>query len=338
MFRRTRLPAAVLALALPLAACSGGDEAVTPASGDLRSSTAPSETATQRTLEAKPEPEPERSAGEQSRPEPAPALAHAMRHGPARAKTPARLARQIRAAEEAIADERTAKDVLAAAGHLQQVAYRVLGTRPGWDERVLRALPKRLHKVVRANVASRREFRSMHHHLSDTLPAWRIIDPAPADKLLEYYRLAEKRFGVDWEYLAAINLVETGMGRIRGTSVAGAQGPMQFMPGTWDMYGKGDVNSPRDAILAAGRFLRAHDFTERGGVPGALYRYNNSMRYVRGVTHLAKTMERRPRAFHGYYHWEIYYLSKHGDVRLPVGYEETEPVPVKRWLRRNSRT
>ncbi len=33
-----------------------------------------------------------------------------------------------------------------------------------------------------------------------------------------------------WYYLAAINLIETRMGRIDGLSTAGAQGPMQFLP------------------------------------------------------------------------------------------------------------
>ena len=70
----------------------------------------------------------------------------------------------------------------------------------------------------------------MHTKLSSTLPAWRIVRPAPADELLDAYRDAEAEFGIPWRYLAAINLVETGLGRIRGTSIAGAQGPMQFMP------------------------------------------------------------------------------------------------------------
>ena len=43
-------------------------------------------------------------------------------------------------------------------------------------------------------------------------------------------------------------------------------------------------------------------------------------------------MERRPRAFYGYYHWDVYYLTRHGDVRLPVGYDRDRPVPVERWL------
>jgi hypothetical protein len=192
---------------------------------------------------------------------------------------------------------------------------------------------------VRDNVAARRAFRSMHPQatsdLSDELPAWRIVRPAPAQTLRAAYDEAEDRFGVDWNYLAAINLVETGLGRIRGTSVAGAQGPMQFIPSTWAIYGQGDIHSVRDSILAAGRFLEDQGFTEPGGRPGALYSYNNSTAYVRGVTLLAELMERRPRAFAGYYHWQIYYLTSKGSVLLPEGYRATEPIPVERWLARH---
>ena len=121
------------------------------------------------------------------------------------------------------------------------------------------------------------------------------------------------------------------MGRIRGTSVAGAQGPMQFLPSTWATWGRGDIQDPADAIMAAARYL-AHDGGARGRLAQALFRYNNSDHYVRGVTRLAEVMERRPRAFYGYYHWDVYYLTARGDVRLPVGYDRDRPVPVARWL------
>ena len=150
-------------------------------------------------------------------------------------------------------------------------------------------LPGPLRRETLANVAARRAFRSMHPtsdaDLATELPAWRIVEPRPAAELRRYYREAERRYGVDWEYLAAINLVETGFGRIDGVSVAGAQGPMQFIPTTWDIYGEGgDIDDPRDAILAAGRLLRANGFGRDRA--GALYRYNNSSAYVRGVTPL----------------------------------------------------
>jgi soluble lytic murein transglycosylase-like protein len=236
------------------------------------------------------------------------------------------------ASERAVADPSTRPKELVRAARVQQVAYRELGRHPRWDAAVLSGVPRVLRSVVRDNVASRREFRAMHTHLSDTLPAWRIVAPAPAEELLRHYRRGERAYGIGWEYLAAINLVETQMGRIRGTSVAGAQGPMQFLPRTWAKWGRGDIHDPADSIMAAARYL-AHDGGARPGhLDDALFRYNNSTHYVRGVTLLARVMERRPQAFYGYYHWEVYYLTSRGDVRLPVGYDRDRPVPVARWL------
>lgn len=332
MFRLTAVTTVLLLLGA--AGCSDQEpEKAEPAAGAARES--PSATARQ--TPSKPAPKaPSTAPPETLAPSQVPeVLADAVENGPTRPRNAAQVAAQIMAAETAIADPATEPEVLAAAGHVQQLAYRVLGKHPEWDARVRAAVHPGLRSVVTDNVRSRREFRAMHRRLSDTLPAWRIVRPAPAEQLRSHYQQAERRFGVDWEYLAAINLVETGMGRIRGTSVAGAQGPMQFIPSTWEAYGRGDINSPRDSIMAAARYLRAQGFNRPGGIARALYRYNNSNRYVRGVTHLAKVMERRPRAFFGYYHWEIYYLSKHGDVLLPVGYEALDPIPVKRWLAAN---
>lgn len=264
------------------------------------------------------------------------ALSQALSGRPPVARSPRQLVAQVVAAERAIADTATSPSLLAAAGHLQQVAYRTLSSRPRWDAAVRAALPAELRRVVSENVASRREFRSMHptsrSDLHRDLPPWRIVPADPAARLLARYRRAQARFGVDWSYLAAINFVETSMGRIRGSSAAGAQGPMQFMPTTWDIYGRGDIDSTSDSIMAAARFLRAHGFNRPGGRAKALYRYNNSQAYVRGVTLLAKLMQQRPRAFYGYYHWKVYYLTRLGSVLLPEGYAARRRIPVRSWL------
>jgi membrane-bound lytic murein transglycosylase B len=136
--------------------------------------------------------------------------------------------------------------------------------------------------------------------------------------LLTYYKEAQQQYGVPWQYLAAINLIETNMGRIQGLSSAGAQGPMQFMPSTWAYWGRGDVNNPHDAILAAGRYLEGH------GAPNnmshAIYAYNPSMLYVRAVQLYAQQMFSEPSTFLAYYNWQVYVPMPDGIRVLPEGF------------------
>ena len=257
---------------------------------------------------------------------PAPADLFALRP-PAPAGTPRALVEQITAAENTIRDATSTEVEVARAGLAQQVAYRQLGVHPEWQPRVLAALPKPLQRVAELHAAARREFRGMHSRLSSTLPAWRIVRPEPVEVLLEAYRDAEAEFGIPWKYLAAINLVETGIGRIRGVSSAGAQGPMQFMPATWEAYGGGgDINDTHDAIRAAARYLAANNGAN--DIAKALWHYNHSHRYVVGVRIYADLIVQHPRAFLGFYHWGIWYLTDQGDVYLPVGYEQSAPIPV----------
>lgn len=236
---------------------------------------------------------------------------------PVAADEPAALADQIRIAERALREPGVSGDELSWLAHLQQVAYRRLVERPEWRDAVIAALPDELRPAAIANVAAGTDLRALTAPRVE-LPPWRIVEAAPADRLARYYREAEAEFGVPWTYLAAIHLIETRMGRIRGTSVAGAQGPMQFMPATWAAFGEGDVNDDRDAIRAAARYLR------HNGAPAdlanALFRYNNSQRYVRAVTAYAEVMRADPLAFRGYYGWQVYYRTIRGDILLPVGY------------------
>jgi membrane-bound lytic murein transglycosylase B len=155
------------------------------------------------------------------------------------------------------------------------------------------------------------------------LPRWRIVAPPPAGQLLAAYRAAEAEQAVPWEYLAAIHLVETRMGRIRGTSSAGAQGPMQFLPSTWKRYGRGgDIQATDDAIGAAARLLDANGAP--ADMAAALYAYNPSRRYVRAVSAYARQIRANPRAYLGYYHWQVFY----GDTLLPEGYPSRPPTPA----------
>ena len=43
-------------------------------------------------------------------------------------------------------------------------------------------------------------------------------------------------------------------------------------------------------------------------------------------------MQRRPRAFYGYYHWQVYYLTRVGSILLPEGYVANRRIPVRKWL------
>lgn len=239
------------------------------------------------------------------------------------ATEPVAIAGQLAAAERAVRDPSVTGAELAWMGHLQQRIYRTLAARPELREPVLTALPPTVRAFATTNLSATADLRSTVVPGPDLPTAWRIVEPAPLDELARYYREAEAEFGVHWSYLAAIHLVETRMGRIRGVSTSGAQGPMQFMPGTWAAYGEGDVNSNRDAIRAAARYLRAN--RAPADMPNALFRYNNSQPYVRAVTAYAEVMRAEPDAYRGYFHWQVYYLTTRGDILLPVGYGPARP-------------
>lgn len=125
----------------------------------------------------------------------------------------------------------------------------------------------------------------------------------PAD-YLDAYRAAGEEYGLDWTYIAAIGKIETDHGRygadgggcISGpeTAYGAAQGPLQFIPSTWDMIGgdgdgdgTADPCNYRDAIPAAANYLK------QSGAPGdwygAIYAYNHADWYVQDVMAQADT-------------------------------------------------
>ena len=249
---------------------------------------------------------------------------------PRLASDPAKVGDDLVADELALRDPSTPQPLVVAAARRQQAAYRAIGRNPGWDAVIRPKIPASLTQVYDLNIDARRQLNAMAI-VRDTLPAWRIQPPAPAEQLLGFYREAQAATGVGWNYLAAINLIETRFGSIAGTSTAGALGPMQFMPATWAAYGQGgDVTAPRDAIMAAGRYLAASGFA--ADPSRAIFAYNHANEYVRAVSDYAAVLAADPSTFGHYYLWDVYYFTTAGDVLLPIGYSAGERIPVADYL------
>lgn len=265
---------------------------------------------------------------------PSPQAASAPAHAqPLLAPDPAKLADDLVADEETLRNPASPEPALVAAARRQQAAYRAIGHHPEWDQVTRGRIPPALLATYDRNVAARRQLDSLSAGAApkDTLPAWRIEPPAPADQLLGYYHEADAATGVGWNYLAALNFVETTFGRIAGPSSAGAQGPMQFLPSTFAEHSNGgDIHAPRDSIMAAARKLAADGFAH--DPDGALYAYNHSNDYVQAVTNYAAVLAADPGAFAGYYRWEIYYRTSAGDVLLPTGYAASAPISATEYL------
>jgi soluble lytic murein transglycosylase-like protein len=199
--------------------------------------------------------------------------------------------------------------------HQQRLYLRLGLERRRHADAVVARLPLPLRRDARDVVRARRALVRLATPTTATL---RTGPAEPADRLLAYYREAERRFGVPWHVLAAVNFVESAFGKVRSRSAAGAQGPMQFLPATWRAYGLGgDVHDPRDAILGAANFLAASGAPRN--VPRALYAYNRSWQYVDAVLAYARVMRRDVRAFYGFHAWQVF-------VRTPRGYRRvTDP-------------
>jgi soluble lytic murein transglycosylase-like protein len=180
----------------------------------------------------------------------------------------------------------------------------VLPRLPGWLRGEARAMSNALHGLFRLSPPAR------------SIRRFKTGRALPPGTLLRFYRKGERRFDVQWQVLAAVNLVETVYNRLRNTSTAGAQGPMQFIPSTWRAYGMGgDIHDPHDAVLGAANYLHA------SGAPGsysrALYAYNHSTLYVRAVLRFARRMRADSRTYYALWSWQVFVRTRErGDVRL----------------------
>jgi hypothetical protein len=115
------------------------------------------------------------------------------------------------------------------------------------------------------------------------------------------YRAAAKTCpGLSWTVLAGIGTVESDNGRSAapgvhsGKNYKGAEGPMQFEPGTFagykvliDKSRKLTPYDPADAIYSAARMLCANRAGSAAGLHGAVFAYDHACWYVRDVLTIA---------------------------------------------------
>jgi soluble lytic murein transglycosylase-like protein len=194
--------------------------------------------------------------------------------------------------------------------------HRIYGlmTRRG---RLARAVLDRVRGSVAAEARDVLEARRELSSLATPVPARRIRTgkARPAGVLLRFYRKAERRFEVPWKLLAAVNFVESAFGKVRNKSTAGAQGPMQFIPSTWEAYGMGgDVHDPHDAIMGAANYLHASGAPQN--IRGALYAYNPSRAYVDAVLSYTRQIRRDRHTYYAFYSWQVFVRTPSGLVQL----------------------
>lgn len=199
-------------------------------------------------------------------------------------------------------------------GLKKQKMMRVLVRKQRLADKVLAKLPPGLRLEAKRNIKASRDLYKLTNPVKRKDVRMKTSKADPPKKLIRYYKEAQRRFGVPWTILAAINLVESRMGRINGPSSAGALGPMQFMPATWDAYGKGDPFNPHNAIMAAGRYLAANGAPER--MRDALWNYNHSEYYVNGVLAYHRQMAGKPDSYFSYYFWQVFVRTTKGDMQL----------------------
>ena len=236
---------------------------------------------------------------------------------------PVRLARQLTTAEMLLRQPKARAATLVRQALILQLVCLKLADMPVWVAPVLAAVPRAWRATATADIAATADLVAITPPQT-RLPPWRIIPAASLPTLRRYYLAAQAATGISWSYLAAINFVETDFGRIEGPSSAGAQGPMQFMPATWTIYGHGDIRRPRAAILAAARLLEANGGARAIGP--ALYAYNHSSNYVDAVLRFAARLRASPGVLVSYYRHQILYRLGDGWAWLPPGYGSSPSI------------
>jgi len=202
-------------------------------------------------------------------------------------------------------------------GHLQQLTYRRLAARPEWRDAVLGAVPADIRAAATANADATADLRATSYLV-------RISPPRGASS-------TRRR--------SMISRATTEKRRPSSRPVVVPRldpfGRDPDGPNPRDVYrwcaGADAVHSFHVGCVRRRRHQLGPRFDPRGGAlsprqgaPGnmanALFRYNQSQRYVRAVTAYAEVMRAEPDAYRGYYNWQVYYLTSRGDMLLPVGY------------------
>lgn len=234
---------------------------------------------------------------------------------PAIGGDPARLAGQLTGAERVLGAAASA--AMARQALIVQLACLAVAAHPSWAEAVIARVAPTQRAAAATDIAATADLVALTPPRT-RLPPWRIVPAKNLAALRADYQAAQATTGVGWFYLAAINFVETDFGRVAGPSTAGAQGPMQFLPATWAIYGHGSIHRPKDAILAAAHLLAAHGAAQN--IAAAVYAYNPNWRYVDAVLRYARRLRRDPHALAGYYQRQVICHLRRRWVLLPAGY------------------
>jgi hypothetical protein len=111
----------------------------------------------------------------------------------------------------------------------QQRLLMALRDSPTRATSVVSRLPGALRRSTQSTLVALMDLR----RLSPAHPPkrrWKVAPALPAGTLRGLYRDAQRRTGVAWHVLAAVNFVESDFNKLQNESIVGAQGPMQFMP------------------------------------------------------------------------------------------------------------
>lgn len=245
---------------------------------------------------------------------------------PVVAQDAAGIAAQILEAELAARDPATPADQMAFLAHKHQRAYRLLIMHPEWLDAVVAAMPT---SELQQNVLANNHINWYEYYVPRLgrpgapsrpthLPRWCIVEAEPLDKLMGAYQHSSKieEMNLDPLFLAAIQIPETRMGRLRGYSWAGAEGPMQFMPDTWVENGAGgDPWNDLHAFDAAAHFTWASG-AKRGDYAAAAERFNPIHWYVNAVLGRHELFRRDPASLRIHHGYQVYV----GTHWLPPGF------------------